>query len=224
MNVSGKLSTTILAVSLLAFGGWTPPAQAGAPAVTLDTFAPGLSVNSLAQLKLREQNGGKTLHGTVAWDGSELIANVRVDKKRIKSALLKGNQENGLIGMFISEMSERNMVPSLLVSDALKVNFLYEAAEKGKHADYCREYTVEVMGTWAGDGKNLLMVLFLPEKVFRSAGAALKASADARLQDILKPYGKDKVYALTLTREDDRLAFFIGDLENSEEYLKRWGK
>ena len=222
MKASKKLASTILALSVLVFAGWIPPAQAELPAVTLDTFTPGSRANSLASLKLRKQDAGKALHGSVAWDGSELTADVRLEKEIVKSALLRGNQDNGLIGMFIGEMSERNMVPTLLASDDVKVNFLREAAEKGKDPDYCRESTVEAMGTWAGDGKKLLTVLFLPEKAFLSARAAFKESPAARLQDILKPHGKDRVYALTLTRDDDRLAFFIGVLENANDYLKGW--
>ncbi len=210
-----------MAAVLLTFFGGTP-AQAGFPEITLKTFTPGTTVQSLAALKLRPKAEGTSLSGTVAWDGYELTATVHKDKDRIRSARLEGSQNNGLIGMYVGELSEMNMVPALLVSDDLRVNFMRVAAEKGKNAEECAEESMEAMNNWAGDGQRILTLLFLPEKVFKSGCAAYKASSKATLGDILAPHGKDVFYVLTLTRSNDRLAFVIGTLKNAGEYVTNW--
>lgn len=217
-----KMMVTFLTLSVCLFSGWTSSAYADFPEMTLDTLIPGKSVSSLDPLKLKEQGEHKDLQGTVSWDGYELTAHVQRDKDTISTVLLQADTNNGLIGMFVTQMAEKNMFPVLLKSDDICVNLLRRGEEKGLNVEQSSEYAMEAMAKWADEGKKRLMLLFLPHNVMKGARAAYHTAQKSTLAEVLAPYGKELMYLLILSRDDDRCAFYMGALEHSGEYLKHW--
>jgi hypothetical protein len=208
------------------------PARAGLPEVSLDIFAPGMGAGVISVLELQAREGGEELHGPVAWSGHELAASVRMEDGRVAAAMLRGMQDNALMGMFIAEMSERNMVPALMESDGIKVDFMREAFDKGMDNEQCRRFAVEAMGRWASDGKKAFGILFLPERVFWQSGADVRALPKAPLDEILRnslgfdpnlvPQDEKMAFGLFLDRGDRNIVFRIGSVENAGSLLEYW--
>ena len=213
MNALRKWGAALAIAAMAAVSGSALPVQA-APEATLDSFAPGAGVDTLAPLKLKAKGADKTLQGAVAWDGYRLAASVRTQQGKIRDASLKGALDNGLMGMILSAMEEKGFVPAVAESDGAAASLLAKTAEQS------REAAVEAMGSWAGDGKKALKLLFLPEKAFQSASAAFKADPKAPLAGILKPYAQEKGYGLAMYRKDDSFAVYIGTVETAGEALQ----
>ncbi len=208
------------------------PARSALPEISLDTFAPGIGEGVISNLKLQAEEGRKGYHGPVAWNGHELNVCVRMEDGRVAAAMLRGMQDNALMGMFIAEMSERNMVPALMDNDGIKVDFMREAFDKDMDKEQCRRFAVEAMGRWASDGKKAFGILFLPERVFWQAGADVRALPKASLDEILRnslgfdpnlvPQDEKMAFGLFLDRGDRNIVFRIGSVENAGSLLEYW--
>ncbi|MCR5257858.1 MAG: hypothetical protein K6E40_06840 [Desulfovibrio sp.] len=213
MNELKKWGAALMLAAMISVIGCALPVQA-APEATLDSFVPGAGVETLAPLKLKAQGADKALKGGVVWDGYKLAAVVRTEQGKIRDASLKGALDNGLMGMILSAMEEKGFVPAAADNDGAVAILLDKTAEQS------REAAVEAMGSWAGDGKKALKLLFLPEKAFQSACAAAKGAPKPSLGDILKPYAKEKGYGLALYRKDDSFAVYIGTVAGAGEALQ----
>ncbi|MGX8719302.1 MAG: hypothetical protein ACQGQP_09390, partial [Desulfovibrio sp.] len=208
------------------------PARAGLPEVSLDIFAPGMGAGVISVLELQAREGGEELHGPVAWSGHELAASVRMEDGRVAAAMLRGTQDGALIGMFMAEMAERNMLPALMESDGSRSDLMREAFDKGMDKDQCRRYAEEAMGRWASQGKEAFGILFLPERVFLQAAAGMRGRPEAPLEEILRdslgfdpnlvPQDEKMAFVLFLDRRDGSLAFRIGSVERPGNLLENW--
>ena len=210
MHALKKMAAALLAAAAVLVLGTACPVPAAPPQATLDSFVPGAGVGSLAPLKLKAK--GAALQGTVEWDGCRLAASVRAAQGRVKDATLKGELTNSLVSTFTGTMGEKGFVPAAVKSGG-KIDSLL-----GLSAEQSNEDAVAAMLAWSDEGKTALHVLFLPEKASKSAGQAGKASPKAPLAALLKPYGKEKAYVLTLFK-DDTLAMYIGTVEGAAELL-----
>ncbi len=210
MHALNKMAAAMLAATALFVFGTAGPAPAAPPEATLDSFVPGAGVDSLARLKLKAK--GTALQGTVDWDGCRLAATVRAAQGRVKDATLKGELTNSLVSTFMGTMGEKGFVPAAVKSGG-KIDSLL-----GLPAEQSSEDAVAAMLKWSDEGKTALHVLFLPEKASKSAGRAGKASPKAPLGTLLKPFGKEKAYVLTLFK-DDTLAMYIGTVEGAAGML-----
>ncbi len=194
------------------------PAAADAPEITMDTFAPGSPESSLTKLGLKGTPG--KMQGNVAWDGYELTAEVHGQDGVIGSTDLKGAMDNGLIGMFVGLMGEKNMLAALMDCDGAKTSLMRKASD-GMSDEACAEFILEAMGKWADEGKKNLMLTYLPETMFRASAAALKAGTplDAAM---LTPFEKETVYTLLLERSGDTLSFRIDTVKGISKTLLEW--
>ena len=153
MNELKKWGGALMLAAMISVTGCALPVQA-APEATLDSFVPGAGVETLAPLKLKAQGADKALKGGVVWDGYKLAAVVRTEQGKIRDASLKGALDNGLMGMILSAMEEKGFVPAVADNDGAVAILLDKTAEQS------REAAVEAMGSWAGDGKKALKLLY----------------------------------------------------------------
>ena len=208
------------------------PARAGLPEVSLDIFAPGMGAGVISVLELQAREGGEELHGPVAWSGHELAASVRMEDGRVAAAMLRGTQDGALIGMFMAEMAERNMLPALMESDGSRSDLMREAFDMGMDKDQCRRSAAGAMERWASQGKEAFGILFLPERVFLQAAAGMRGRPEAPLEEILRdslgfdpnlvPQDEKMAFVLFLDRRDGSLAFRIGSVERPGNLLENW--
>ncbi len=194
------------------------PAAADAPEVTMDTFAPGTPESALLKLGLQGTPG--KMQGNVAWDGYALTAEAHGQDGVIGSTVLKGDMDNGLVGMFIGLMGEKNMAAALLDSDGVRTSLMSKSAG-GMSDEACAEFILDAMGKWADEGKKQLLLTYLPETLFRAITAAHKAGTplDASM---LTPFEKETVYALLLERSGDKLSFRIDTVSGISKALLQW--
>ena len=225
-----KAFTVLAAVMLMLLAA--SPARAALPEISLDTFAPGIGVGVISNLKLQAEKDGKGYHGPAAWNGHELAVCVRMENGGVATAMLRGMQDNALTDMFIAEMSARSMLPVLMESDGVKVDFMREAFDRGMDKEQCRRSAEEAMGRWTSDGKKAFSILFLPEKVFWQAGADARSLPKAPLDEILRnslgfdsnlvPQDEKMAFGLFLDRGDGSIVFRIGSVENAGSLLEYW--
>ncbi len=205
------------------------PAWAELPEISLDTFAPGIGSDVISLLNLQAKEGSKELLGPVAWDGHELAVCVRMEEDKVAATLLQGAQDNGLKDMFTAEMSKRDMLPAMIVSDGVKTDLMRKVLDNDISFGLCGGYAEDVMRTWAADGKKELRILYLPKKLFLEVGFAMHDSPEVVLNEAvtyslgfdpnLVPIEERMAFGLILSREDDKLGIYICPVQLAGTFL-----